>query len=375
MNPFLVKGYVSPEYFCDREKETEALLRNIQNGVDTTLISPRKYGKTGLILHLFDAIQRKKLPYETLYVDVFATRSLSDFIKVVAEAVMKKFPEKTHIGSKFITFIKGLRPVISYDSLTGVPQVQFNYQMAAEKEHTLSGLLEFINSQQIDIVLAIDEFQQIAEYPETNMEALLRTHIQQMHNTHFIFCGSKRSVMSEMFLNAKRPFFSSSRMMSLDKIDEEIYKQFIRSQFGKAGIDINPEALEYIMEWTQGYTFYTQTVCNAVYGMLPSRVTIEVVRTACADILEGLTDNYLQYRELVTPAQWNFLIAVAKEGEVEQLSSTRFLSAYNIGGATSAKRMAQSLSEKELLLPVVKSRKTAYKIYDVFFLRWIQENL
>lgn len=375
MNPFLVKGYVSPEYFCDREKETEALLRNIQNGVDTTLISPRKYGKTGLILHLFDAIQRKKLPYETLYVDVFATRSLSDFIKVVAEAVMKKFPEKTHIGSKFITFIKGLRPVISYDSLTGVPQVQFNYQMAAEKEHTLSGLLEFINSQQIDIVLAIDEFQQIAEYPETNMEALLRTHIQQMHNTHFIFCGSKRSVMSEMFLNVKRPFFSSSRMMSLDKIDEEIYMQFIRSQFGKAGINVNPEALEYIMEWTQGYTFYTQTVCNAIYGMMPEKVTIDVVKTACADILEGLTDNYLQYRELVTPAQWNFLIAVAKEGEVEQLSSTRFLATYNIGGATSAKRMAQSLSEKELLLPVVKSRKTAYRIYDVFFLRWIEENL
>lgn len=375
MNPFLVKGYVSPEYFCDREKETEALLRNIQNGVDTTLISPRKYGKTGLILHLFDAIQLKKLPYETLYVDVFATRSLSDFIKVVAEAVMKKFPEKTHIGSKFITFIKGLRPVISYDSLTGVPQVQFNYQMAAEKEHTLSGLLEFINSQQIDIVLAIDEFQQIADYPETNMEALLRTHIQQMHNTHFIFCGSKRSVMSEMFLNAKRPFFSSSRMMSLDKIDEEIYKQFIRSQFGKAGIDVDPEALEYIMEWTQGYTFYTQTVCNAIYGMMPEKVTIDVVKTACADILEGLTDNYLQYRELVTPAQWNFLIAVAKEGEVEQLSSTRFLATYNIGGATSAKRMAQSLSEKELLLPIVKSRKTAYRIYDVFFLRWIEENL
>lgn len=375
MNPFLVKGYVSPEYFCDREKETETLLRNIQNGVDTTLISPRKYGKTGLILHLFDAIQRKKLPYETLYVDVFATRSLSDFIKVVAEAVMKKFPEKTHIGSKFITFIKGLRPVISYDSLTGVPQVQFNYQIAAEKEHTLSGLLEFINSQQIDIVLAIDEFQQIADYPETNMEALLRTHIQQMHNTHFIFCGSKRSVMSEIFLNAKRPFFSSSRMMSLDKIDNEIYKQFIRTQFGKAGIDVNPEALEYIMEWTQGYTFYTQTVCNAIYGMMPEKVTIDVVKTACADILEGLTDNYLQYRELVTPAQWNFLIAVAKEGEVEQLSSTRFLATYNIGGATSAKRMAQSLAEKELLLPIVKSKKTAYRIYDVFFLRWIEKNL
>ena len=375
MNPFLVKGYVSPEYFCDREKETETLLRNIQNGVDTTLISPRKYGKTGLILHLFDAIQRKKLPYETLYVDIFATRSLSDFIKALAEAVMKKFPEKSHVGNKFMAFIRGLRPVISYDSLTGIPQIQINYQMTAEKEHTLSGLLEFLDSQEIDIVLAIDEFQQIAEYPEANMEALLRTYIQQMHHTHFIFCGSKRTVMSEMFLNAKRPFFSSSRVMSLDKIDGNTYKQFIRSQFDKSGISVDTEALEYIMEWTQGYTFYTQTVCNAVYGLLPSQVTIEVVKTVCADILEGLTDNYMQYRELVTPAQWNFLIAVAKEGEVEQLSSTRFLSIYNIGGATSVKRMAQSLSEKELLLPVVKSRKTAYKIYDVFFLRWIQKNL
>ena len=375
MNPFLVKGYVSPEFFCDREKETETLLRNIQNGVDTTLISPRKYGKTGLILHLFDAIQRKKIPYETLYVDIFATRSLSDCIKVMAEAVMKKFPEKTHIGNKFLSFIRGLRPVISYDSLTGVPQIQINYQLSAEKEHTLNGLLEFLDSQQIDIVLAIDEFQQIAEYPETNMEALLRTYIQQMHHVHFIFCGSKRTVMSEMFLNAKRPFFSSSRVMSLDKIDEQIYKQFIRLQFEKAGIGVDPEALEYIMEWTQGYTFYTQTVCNAVYGMQPEKVTVDVVKKACAEILEGLTDNYMQYRELVTPAQWNFLIAVAKEGEVEQLSSTRFLSIYNIGGATSAKRMAQSLSEKELLLPVVKSKKTAYRIYDVFFLRWIEENL
>ena len=99
------------------------------------------------------------------------------------------------------------------------------------------------------------------------------------------------------------------------------------------------------------------------------------MQTACADILERLTDNYLHYRELVTPTQWDFLIAVSKEGEVEQLRSTRFLSTYNIGGATSAKRMAQSLSEKELLLPIVKSRKTIYRIYDVFFLRWIEKNL
>lgn len=375
MNPFLVKGYKSPVYFCDREEETETLLRNVTNGVDTTLISPRKYGKTGLIFHLFDAIQRKNLPIETLYVDIFATRSMSDFIKVLAEAVMKKFSEKTTIGSKFATFIKSLRPVVTYDALTGVPQLQINYQMSAEKEHTLGGVLEFLDSQQVEIVLAIDEFQQITEYPEKNMEALLRTYIQQMHNIHFIFCGSKRTVMTEMFLSAKRPFFSSSRLMSLDKIDRETYKRFIKSHFEKGGMKVEAGALEYIMDWTQGYTFYTQTVCNAVYGLQPDTVNLEVVKKACAGILEDLSDNYLQYRELITPTQWNFLIAVAKEGEVEQLSSTRFLFTYNIGGATSAKRMAQSLAEKELLLPVIKAKKTAYRIYDVFFLRWIESNL
>ena len=375
MNPFLIKGYLSPEYFCDRIEETETLLRNINNGADTTLISPRKYGKTGLIYHLFETIQRNKLPIETLYVDIFATRSLSDFIKVLAEAVLKKFPEKSAIGSKFLTFIKGLRPVISYDTLTGIPQIQINYQLTAEKEHTLGGVLEFIDSQGIEIVLAIDEFQQITEYPEKNIEALLRTHIQQMHNTRFIFCGSKRTIMTEMFLSARRPFFSSSKVMSLGKIDRETYKQFIKAHFEQGGMSIETDALEYIMDWTQGYTFYTQTLCNAIYGMQPDTIGMEEVKKACVDILEGLSDNYLQYRELVTPAQWNFLIAVAKEGIVEQPTSAQFLSKYNIGGATSAKRMAKSLSEKELLLPIVGKKRTAYQIYDIFFLRWIESNL
>lgn len=375
MNPFLIKGYLSPEYFCDRIEETETLLRNINNGADTTLISPRKYGKTGLIYHLFETIQRNKLPIETLYVDIFATRSMSDFIKVMAEAVLKKFPEKSAIGSKFLTFIKGLRPVISYDTLTGIPQIQINYQLTSEKEHTLGGVLEFIDSQGIEIVLAIDEFQQITEYPEKNIEALLRTHIQQMHNTRFIFCGSKRTIMTEMFLSARRPFFSSSKVMSLGKIDRETYKQFIKAHFEQGGMSIETDALEYIMDWTQGYTFYTQTLCNAIYGMQPDTIGMEEVKKACVDILEGLTDNYLQYRELVTPAQWNFLIAVAKEGIVEQPTSAQFLSKYNIGGATSAKRMAKSLSEKELLLPIVGKKRTAYQIYDIFFLRWIESNL
>ncbi|MBR5977656.1 MAG: ATP-binding protein, partial [Verrucomicrobia bacterium] len=160
-NPFLIRGYKSGEYFCDRGKETRAIVSNLQNGADTTLISPRKYGKTGLILHAFDEIARQRLPFETLYVDIFATLSLDDLVKTLAEAILEKFPERSSIGKKFMGLLKGLRPILSYDPITSLPQVQFNFVNTSEQEHTLKSLLTFLNTQKKQVALAIDEFQQI----------------------------------------------------------------------------------------------------------------------------------------------------------------------------------------------------------------------
>lgn len=369
-NPFLVKGYLSSDLFCDRHNETEELLSNVKNGVDTTLISPRKYGKTGLLLHLFDYIEQQGEPFETLYVDIFSSRSLKDFINILAEGILQKFPEKSSIGERFVNLLRGFRPLISYDPFSGLPQVQFNYQMDSEKEYTLKGLFDFLNTQNVQLILAIDEFQQINEYPEKNAEALLRTYIQQLHNVRFIFCGSKRSIMTEMFLNAKRPFFSSTRVLSLERIDVEEYKSFIIRLFEKNNICISPDVALYILEWTKRHTFYTQSLCNYIYAMHPAEVTFDVVKEACAKILDNMSSTYLQYREMLTTTQWNFLIAIAKEDEVTQLTSNKFLSAYHIG-TTSARRMAKSLIEKELLLDVFSKGEKVYRIYDVFFSKWL----
>ena len=141
-NPFLTKGYESAEYFCDRDDETAALISNIKNGRDTTLVSPRKFGKTGLILHTFEAIKKKRLKFDTLYVDIYATLSLGDFTKTLAEAIMQAFPERTSIGKAFLTFLKALRPTLTYDSMNGSPQLQFNYGSVAEKEYTLKSLFD-----------------------------------------------------------------------------------------------------------------------------------------------------------------------------------------------------------------------------------------
>jgi len=148
---------------------------------------------------------------------------------------MKSFQPITSIGNKLIAFIKSLRSQLSFDNITGEPQLQITYQTAHEKEYTLQGLLDFLDSQNEHIVIAIDEFQQIRDYPEKNMEALLRTYIQQSCHLTFIFCGSKKHLMADIFSNEKKPFYNSTAFISLDEIPEGSYSMFIRMQLNERG--------------------------------------------------------------------------------------------------------------------------------------------
>lgn len=373
LNPFVIKGFVTKELFCDREAELNELLQNIRGGVNTTLVSVRRMGKTGLIMRAFDELKVVFPEIMTIYVDIYASRDLSDFVKLLSETILKKFPEKTSAGKQFLNLLKTLRPLISYDSITGDPQVTITYQTAAEKEYTLKGLLDFLEKQNYPVVIAIDEFQQITEYPEQNVEALLRTYIQQMNNVTFIFCGSKRAMMIDIFSNVKRPFYSSTHYLYLDKIAENAYCHFIKRHFNEAGIEIAEDAISFILQWTERYTFYTQSLCHALFARGDKRISVDNVKLACASLLSTNEPIYLQYREFLTFAQWNFLIAIAKERNVIQITSQHFISTYRIGTPANARRILKSLMDKELILSVPDKRQTSYQVYDVFFSRWLEK--
>jgi hypothetical protein len=370
-NPFSIKEYKGKNYFCDREAELDKILTNIKNGIDTTLISPRRMGKTGLIYRLFEQIYETG-EVETIYVDIYPARSLSDFVKLLAEAILFKFPEKTSIGKLFIEFIKGFKPLIGYDALSGEPQIQISYQSAQEKEYTLQGLFRFLNMQDTKIVLAIDEFQQITDFPEKNIEAILRTYTQQLENIRFIFCGSRKSMMIDLFSNAKRPFYASTQYLVLDKIDLASYKTFINDKFIENDIRIEDDAVEYILSWTRQHTFYTQSLCNTVYSLDEKIVTIDLVKRACNELLNRNEAVFFQFRQLLTPGQWNFLIAVAKEGEVTQLTAQKFIASYEIGTPANARRISRSLIDKELILETTGKKGSKYQVYDVFLSRWLE---
>lgn len=371
-NPFVIKLYESKELFCDREEELQLMLRNCINNTDMTLISQRRMGKTGLILRLFDELSESQQEIHTIYLDIFASRSIDDFIKLLAEATMKSFQPQTSIGDKLMTFIKSLRPQLSFDNITGDPQLQITYQTAHEKEYTLRSLFEFLDNQDEHIVIAIDEFQQIRDYPEKNMEALLRTYIQQTHHLTFIFCGSKKHLMADIFSNEKKPFYNSTAFVSFDKISEVSYSTFIRKLMNERGRNITDEAIQFILEWTRRHTYYTQQLCHTIYANGSTDITIDDVKQACQQLMKQGEAVFLQYRQMLTDKQWNYLIAVAKEGCVQQITASKFLKRHNIGTPSSSRRLAESLCEKGLLNDDITLEGTTYSVGDVFLSRWME---
>ena len=176
--------------------------------------------------------------------------------------------------------------------------------------------------------------------------------------------------MSEMFHSPNRPFFSSTSTLSIDKIDRDNYFGFIKEKFKENGLSISSEAIDFVLDWTKLHTFYTQCLCNHLFRRQKD-ITIDDVKASCREILNGESANYAQFREFLTPQQWKMLIAIAKEETLTQPTSARFLSKYNLGGATNARRMLDTLVEKELVLKETTKDRTSYRVYDVFLLRYL----
>lgn len=230
-NPFLIAGYHSPEFFCDRKAESSTILEALYNGRNITLIAPRRMGKTGLIHHVFYQLKEQKSDVVTLYMDIYSTQSLGDFVRLFANTVLGQLdsvPQKAlnRIGQ----FIRSCRPVFTFDEITGTPKVTVDVS-PTEEESTLKEIFDYLGSSEKRCYIAIDEFQQIAEYPEKGVEALLRSYIQFLPNVNFIFAGSKQHVMQEMFTSSKRPFYQSTQLLTIGTVNRDGVCRFCNGTF------------------------------------------------------------------------------------------------------------------------------------------------
>jgi len=367
-NPFLTKGYISPEYFCNREEETAKIIAAIENGRDLTLISLRKIGKTGLISHIINQ-EIIKSKYTIINCDILKAGSLGDMVQILGNETFNQLEKSTDRILKNIRhFLSGISPALTIDPITQQTNINFNIQNNEQAEITIQQIFSMMNKSKKPVLLIFDEFQQISDFLEKNVEATLRTHLQHMNNVRLIYSGSIKHILYAMFTEKNRPFYQSTQIMELDKIKKEVYAQFIQKKFAFGNMKVNYEAINFIQELTYNHTFYVQFLCNRLYEIGIPIITKEIVLQKLHEILLENESNYFNTRTLLTKQQFELIKAIAKEGGVKQPSSQKFINKYQLGTTSTINSAIKSLLKKGTIF----QEKSVYQVEDVFFSQWLK---
>lgn len=369
-NPFITSGYVSPEYFCDREDETRQLNQNIQGHSHTVLISPRRMGKTGLIEHCFnqDIIKDN---YHTFFIDIYPTMNLNDFVFLLGNRICRSLKAKDkQLMEMFVKVVKSIQFTIGFDE-AGMMNGSFSLGDIKDSQKSLEEIFQYLEEAKRPCVVAIDEFQQIEKYPEKNVEALLRTYIQHCNNATFIFAGSQRHVIQNMFASASKPFYNSSSMMSLAPIAKEKYVEFAVRMFAIFGKVCAPEYIDNLYDTLEGHTWYMQAVLYLAFYMTDKKCSPTIINEA---LIKRVTDNEDVFESMyygLSERQRQVLKAVAAEGKATQTQSVAFIKKHGLASASSVQSALRQLLDRDLIT----TEKGTYRIDDRFFGFWLKNQL
>lgn len=366
-NPFVTSGYISANYFCDRKAETSKLLNAISSVRNVTLISLRRMGKTGLLKHVKFLVEKNSATRSVIYADLMPTMSGSEMLNTLSSALLRIKQNEKNFFEKVLSLLASLRPRLTYDSLTGQPSVELKVETSDEIQYGLEHLLNYISGIKKELVFMLDEFQQISNYPEKNIEQILRSVIQSNPHIPFIFSGSNKHMLESMFAMASRPFYQSTEIMYLDHISADDYSGFIQNLFESSGRKITKECIHKIFEWTRLHTYYVQHVCNRLYETNFKNIDLKLLKKIFYLIISGNEPMYLSYRNLLPQHQFKLLKALAIEEYVQKPTTGSFIQKHNLISASSVSTSLKALSDKEM---IVRS-PDGWHVYDVFFNRWL----
>ena len=367
-NPFVVGKYVSDKYFCDRSEETEFLWKQIVNGRNVALISPRRIGKSGLIQHFFNQsiIQEG---YHVFFVDIYATTSLAELVYMMGKEIYEQLkPQSTVWKEKFFQVISSFRVGFKLDALTGVPGFDIGLGDIQVPQTTLDEIFAYLNEADKPCIIAIDEFQKIGEYAEKNVEALLRTKIQKCQRAQFIFSGSKRHMMSNMFNSPSKPFYQSTVSMGLEPIPIDAYVDFAVRLFEENGRHVDKSVVETVWQKYDGYTWFVQMMMNELFALTKVGDTCHEERIAEAqqNVIMSQEGIYRDILSHLPPKQKVVLQAIAKERTAQNITSSKFIKKYNLNSASSVQAAVKLLLKNDLITQT----DGVYRVYDYFFSEW-----
>lgn len=368
-NPFIVMGKIPAELFCDRETESRKLIHSLTNGNNVVLISPRRMGKTGLIHFCYDndIISDN---YYTFFVDILHTSNLREFTYNLGRCIYKELvPKGKRFVRGFIQALKSISGKFSIDALNGSPTFGIELGDINNAELTLEEIFNYLENAGKPCIMSIDEFQQVTHYPEKNIEALLRGHIQNMQNCRFVFAGSERSIMQNMFTSSARPFYQSADLLELNEIPFEKYSSFVNRLFNERQRFIGNNTIKYVYELFRGHTFYMQKVFNEAFSITENGKTCDIdnIKTAINTILGDKETTYMEILSAIPEKQKPLLYAIADEGVASHVTSIVFSKKHNLDSASSIQSAIKQLLSQNLITEVHKE----FSVTDKFFALWI----
>lgn len=366
-NPFLTQGYISEYYFCNRKKETERIAGALKNGRKNTLFSIRKYGKTGLISHIF----HQNLDKKSAYVDLFPTQNLAAMANAIGKNVLPLLESKPQKLGKWLgSLFSSLRPSLSFDPLTGQPSVELGIQTESVAFKSLEEIFTFLRGWDGELWLALDEFQQITRYPEKGTEAHLRSLLQFCPNVKVIYSGSQRNMLLSMFTDYGRPFYDSSDLMELGPIEKSEYLEFIRFHFEKGKRQFEIEIMADWLERLRVHTYYVQLAMNKLYQARPRKWKSRDFELCFRQIIAEEENHFVTIQNLLTDLQWRVLEAIALEGDVEQVTGKNWLQKYKLGSASSIQAVIKAMEEREMIV----RQENGFRLMNPMMEHWFRLN-
>ena len=370
-NPFVVYGYKGPAYFCDREKETEKVVKALANERNITLIAPRRIGKTGLIHHVFAQIREQQPEICCIYFDILATKTLDQFVQLMVRNVLGRLDTPSQTALRRVQeFFSAFRPTMTFDANTGMPTFSLDVAKSQE-ELSLQRIFEYLKQSGKRCYIAIDEFQQVRNYPGADTEALLRSFIQFVPNVYFIFAGSKQYMMSDIFLSPERPLYQGAQIVNIKEIDERVYYDFANALFRRRGQNLPESVFHYLYNKVDGQTWYVQATMNRIYGNQTGEISDADVDEAIHELIDEEEVAFENYYSSLTTNQAALLLAIAREQSVNSPMAQAFISKHRLPALSSIKTALASLADSQFIYQY----QGGYIVYDRFFGMWLRERL
>ncbi len=373
---FIFGTAVSDYNFIGREKETQRLMANFTEGINTILISPRRIGKTSLVKHVKNLLDSQQ-DIIVVYLDMFACKTEYEFYNALSAAVLKQTASHAEKWMEYAKeFLVRLTPKLTFS-----PEANTDFSLSlgiTPKTHTPDEVLnlaeEIARKRNKRIVICIDEFQQLGELPDSlTVQKRLRSTWQHQQLTSYCLFGSKQHLMSNIFQRRNMPFYQFGDMIYLGKIDKEDWVDYIVSHFKDRNKNITRDLAERLCDIVDNYSSYVQQLAWLLFSRLNEGMSATEAQLDLAvnDLLDANEALFMQQVEPLSAYQMNFLRAITA-GYHKGLGEKEIREEFNLGSPANITRLKNALINKDII--EFQGQGSLY-LTDPVFRLWMQRRI